>query len=170
MADGVQFQVLNTERLIARIGAAPAAMRARLTAAVNSLTQRLAILARARAGSGPLGRSIQTDYVTTVDEITGTAFTEGVPYAAIQEYGGKTGPHLILPVNAKALRFLSASPMPISKSGSSDVVFAKAVHHPGSRIPEKAYMRGALAQMRMAAIAELRIAAGEGIQMAMAAE
>lgn len=62
----------------------------------------------------------------------------GVPYAAIQEYGGRTGPHEIVALKAKALRFV----------GPDGPVYARHVHHPGSTIPERSYLRSALAAMR----------------------
>lgn len=44
----------------------------------------------------------------------------GQPYGVYMEYG--TRPHVIMPVNAKALRFISGG----------QVVFAKMVNHPGT--------------------------------------
>jgi len=49
-----------------------------------------------------------------------------VPYAAIQQFGGQTRPHIIKPKNAKALHF-----------GGK---FFKVVHHPGSKIPAREFM------------------------------
>ncbi len=61
-----------------------------------------------------------------------------MPYAAIYEYGGQTAPHEIRPVNARALHFMA---------GGGDV-FAMVVHHPGSKIPQRSYMRSSLAELR----------------------
>jgi phage gpG-like protein len=60
-----------------------------------------------------------------------------VPYAAIQEFGGKTAAHDIVAVKAKALAF----------STGGDQVFARSVHHPGSTIPARSYLGGSLAEM-----------------------
>lgn len=64
----------------------------------------------------------------------------GVPYAAIQEYGGRTSAHDIVATKSKALRFI----------GPRGVTFAKIVHHPGSLIPARSYVGSAIAEMREA--------------------
>jgi phage gpG-like protein len=62
-------------------------------------------------------------------------FSDGdVPYAAIQEYGGKTAAHEILPDKARVLAF--------ALNGRQ--VFARRIQHPGSQIPERSYLRSAL--------------------------
>lgn len=67
--------------------------------------------------------------------VVGEIGPEGVPYAAIQEFGGTTSPHDIRPRHGAALRFMF---------GGREV-FAKVVHHPGSKIPARPYLRPALA-------------------------
>lgn len=57
-----------------------------------------------------------------------------LPYAAIQEYGGATSPHDIIPTKAKALSFMLGGKR----------IFAARAHHPGSRIPARSYLRSAL--------------------------
>lgn len=74
-----------------------------------------------------------------IEEANGTVVGEigpqGIPYAAIHEFGGVTKPHRIEPRNAKILAFqMGGSP-----------VFARFVNHPGSRIPARPYLRPALA-------------------------
>ena len=72
------------------------------------------------------------------DHVVTTLFAGAdLRYAAIQEYGGVTSPHEILPQRAKALAFLVGG----------DEVFARIVHHPGSRIPERSYLRSSLVEM-----------------------
>jgi phage gpG-like protein len=53
-----------------------------------------------------------------------------VPYAAIHNNGGHTGPHIIRPKKAKALRFMGAS---------GEFIFRKSVKHPGSVIPARPF-------------------------------
>jgi phage gpG-like protein len=65
-----------------------------------------------------------------------------VSYAAIHEYGGKTPPHIILPVRKKALAFGG--------------IVVRSVHHPGSRIPARPYLHPALEKMRPKCIAIIR--------------
>ena len=60
-----------------------------------------------------------------------------VKYAAIQEYGGKTSAHEILPDKARALAFMIGGTLR----------FAKSVHHPGSTIPARPYLGSALDEM-----------------------
>ena len=83
--------------------------------------------------SGALKASIVAEVTAGVDAIVFAVGSEGVPYAAIQEYGGTTAPHEIMPVKARALAF----------AGAGGPRFARRVHHPGSRLPARAYLAGA---------------------------
>jgi hypothetical protein len=56
------------------------------------------------------------------------------PYAAIQEKGGTTPPHVIYPKNGKVLAFMAAT---------GDKVFATRVMHPGGHIEGKHFMKDA---------------------------
>jgi phage gpG-like protein len=89
--------------------------------------------------TGALAASVGVDGPTIDgDRVVTTVFAgDGLKYAAIQEYGGVTAPHDILPSRAKALAFLAGG----------KPVFARRVHHPGSRIPERSYLRSSLAEM-----------------------
>lgn len=113
--------------------------------------------------TGRLRRSITSS--TENGGFTGVVGTN-VEYARIQEFGGTTKPHDILPVHAKALFFKGSGvigPMekmtskmgrylraPSARAGMKaafdrgEMVFAKAVHHPGSKIPEHSFLRAAL--------------------------
>lgn len=79
--------------------------------------------------TGTLRRSISRR-VTGVKGVVGS----NLKYAAIQEFGGTTGPHVIRPKNKKAL-FWPGATHPV-----------KSVNHPGSKIKPKRYLRGALEQ------------------------
>jgi phage gpG-like protein len=108
--------------------------------------------------SGALGRSIQPETTTSGDVTTGEVFSAGdVKYAAIHEYGGQTKPHDIVPVKAEALAFMMGGRQ----------VFAKIVHHPGSKIPERSFMRSGLMDMADEIVAGIRDAAIEGARQAM---
>ena len=72
-------------------------------------------------------------------------------YAAIQEYGGKTSAHEILPVKAQALAFVIGGGQ----------LFARRVEHPGSLIPERSYLRSSLEDMQREILAALAEAATE---------
>lgn len=88
--------------------------------------------------SGRLRRNLQKDVVVVGDKVTARVFIVGVPYARIQERGGKTRPHLIVPRMARALRF----------EVGGGVIYAMRVRHPGSRIPASLYMRSVLIEER----------------------
>lgn len=87
---------------------------------------------------GALYNSIQMATIEEGGEIIGRVYSQGVPYALIQEEGGHTGPHTIVPRVASVLAF----------SGPAGLVFAKRVNHPGSLLPARPYASLALAQMR----------------------
>jgi len=61
-----------------------------------------------------------------------------VSYARIHEFGGKTAPHDIYPRRARALHFTIGG----------QEIFARVVHHPGSNIPARPYLRPALIAKR----------------------
>ena len=91
--------------------------------------------------SGALKASISTELNAGADMFDVSVSSDGIPYAAIQEYGGHTSAHDIVPVKAKALAFAGAG-------GRSGGVFARRVHHPGSAIPARAPLGSALDALR----------------------
>ena len=118
----------------------PDAVLAALQAKAEELRE--ALLAKVQANlsgdvlqerTGALKASIVAEVVADADAITLAVGSDGVPYAAIQEYGGTTAPHDIVPVRARALAF----------AGAGGPAFARRVHHPGSRLPARAYLAGA---------------------------
>ena len=89
--------------------------------------------------SGALRDSIVASISADADGVVASVGSEGdVKYAAIQEYGGKTSAHEILPVKAQALAFVAGGAQR----------FARRVEHPGSLIPERSYLRSSLDDMR----------------------
>jgi phage gpG-like protein len=102
--------------------------------------------------SGALAASIAAEVAGDGEDITATVGSFGdVKYAAIQEYGGKTGAHEILPDKARALAFVSGGAMH----------FARKVEHPGSVIPERSYLRSSLEEMSAEIVAALTATASE---------
>lgn len=88
--------------------------------------------------SGRLMASIGREVVSQPDKVYGRVFSSGdVKYAAIHEFGGQTAPHLILPKKASVLKF--------DKGGQT--VFARKVNHPGSKMPERSFLRSSLRDM-----------------------
>lgn len=87
--------------------------------------------------SGALAASIISSIENDGSDISVSISSTGVPYAAIQEFGGKTAAHDIVAVKAKALAF----------SMGGEQMFAKSVHHPGSTIPARSYLGSSLSEM-----------------------
>jgi phage gpG-like protein len=88
--------------------------------------------------SGALAGSVLSSIENDGSNLSVSILSAGVPYAAIQEFGGKTAAHEIISENAKALAF----------SADGNQVFARSVHHPGSVIPARSYLGSSLAEMR----------------------
>ena len=150
----------RADALAARFEAMPAAVQAAVRAKAASLAERL----RAhvvddklsgqvlRRKTGALAASIGADVTIDGDRIVARVFSSGdVKYARIQEYGGRTPAHDIVPVKAKALAFLGGT------------VFARVVHHPGSTIPERSYLRSSLADMAGVIADELKSVVAEAV-------
>lgn len=97
--------------------------------------------------TGRLFRSIMSDASRLATAMTARVFSSGdVKYAGIHEYGGKTPPHIIVASAKLALHF--------QWKGKDS--FFKLVHHPGSVMPERSYLRSSLDDMRETIIAGLR--------------
>jgi phage gpG-like protein len=105
--------------------------------------------------TGNLRRSIHHSVGVEGSAVVGRVFSDGsVNYAHIHEYGGVTPPHDILPVKAEALHFMY----------HGKEVFAKIVHHPGSKIPERSYLRSALSDKAEHIKTELTAAVRESVR------
>jgi phage gpG-like protein len=128
------------EEASARFDAYPAALVAALDAKASELSAALVDVVQndklsggvLNARSGTLRDSIATGISSDQDGVSVSVGSVGdVKYAAIQEYGGKTSAHEILPVKAQALAFIA---------GGAER-FVRRVEHPGSLIPERSYLR-----------------------------
>jgi HK97 gp10 family phage protein len=101
--------------------------------ATNKAPRLTGRLKRSITHSMPTEVGLTAWYITVGINVEYAAGTN-VKYAAIQEFGGKTPPHIIRPRNKKALKF----------DIGGETVFAKYVNHPGSNIPAQPYLRPAL--------------------------
>jgi phage gpG-like protein len=110
------------------------ALRGALEARIQQKLSGEVLQIRSGALAASIISSIENDGSDTSVSISST----GVPYAAIQEFGGKTAAHDIVAVKAKVLEF----------SAGGGQVFARTVHHPGSTIPSRSYLGSSLAEMR----------------------
>jgi phage gpG-like protein len=157
---------LDAGKLIAGLDTMPAQVVAAVATKMKAITinlQRHVITDKLhgqvlKQRSGALARSIQQDSHVEGETVVGEVFSAGdVKYAAIHEFGGTTPPHDIVPNKAEALAFAIGGKM----------TFAKVVHHPGSRIPERSYLRSSLADQASDILAGLKQAAIRGAQQAL---
>jgi phage gpG-like protein len=139
----------------------PAAVQAALVAKAQDLTDRLQALVQAKlhgevlnVRTGRLADAVQAEVDDDGQSLLARVFVfSDVKYAMIQEYGGTTPAHDIRPDKAKALAFLSGGAQ----------VFARLVHHPGSVIPERSYLRSSLSDLADEISAGLAGAASDAV-------
>ena len=152
----------NAEALRARFAALPAQVQAALAAKAASLAQALKTHVTddklsgqvLHVRSGALRGSIGAEVTVDDDGVHARVFSAGdLKYAATQEYGGRTSPHDIVPNKAQALAFVIGGQQ----------VFARIVHHPGSTLPERSYLRSSLADMADDIAGELKAAVIEAL-------
>jgi len=157
---------LDAGKLLAGVDAMPAQVVAAVATKMRAVTinlQRHVINDKLhgqvlKQRSGKLARSIQQETHTDGDVVVGEVFSAGdVKYAAIHEFGGRTPPHDIVPNKAEALAFAIGG----------KTVFAKIVHHPGSQMPERSFLRSSLADQAGEIVEGLRQAALRGAQQAL---
>jgi phage gpG-like protein len=159
------LEVRGLEETSARFDAYPAALQAALGANATELAAALANLVKndklsgavLNSRSGALSNSIAASVTDEADGFVASVGSEGdIKYAAIQEYGGKTSAHEILPAKGDVLAFIAGD-------GQH---FARRVEHPGSLIPERSYLRSALADMNDEIVSALADAAGKAWESA----
>ena len=158
------LDVRGVDETSARFDAYPAALQAALGAKATELATALADLVKNKlsgavlnTSSGALRDSIAAGVTADSDGVLASVGSEGdVKYAAIQEYGGKTSAHEILPVKGDVLDFVAGD-------GQH---FARRIEHPGSVIPERSYLRSSLEDMKDEILAALASTAAEAWESA----
>jgi phage gpG-like protein len=158
------LDVRGVDETSARFDAYPAALQAALGAKATELATALDDLVKNKlsgavlnTSSGALRDSIAAGVTADSDGVLASVGSEGdVKYAAIQEYGGKTSAHEILPVKGDVLAFVSGD-------GQR---FARRIEHPGSVIPERSYLRSSLEDMKDEILAALASTAAEAWESA----
>jgi len=150
----------GAESLDQRLADLPFLMRGRLEAKAREMAATLVTRIRDEklsgqtlaTRSGALKASISADVVSSGDTLTATIGSTGdVKYGAIQEYGGRTAAHEILPDKGKVLAFLAGGMQR----------FARSVNHPGSTLPARAYLHTSLEEARDEIVDALSTAATE---------
>lgn len=143
----VNVTVVGDTQLIARFKDMPRAVNQALYVKVLSLSLKLENMVKTgklngqvlNRITGALARSIHSNVDRTAVSVFGRVYSSGdVKYAGIHEYGGQTAPHIIEPKKARALAFMG-------KGGNQ--VFARRVNHPGSKMPERSFLRSSLHDM-----------------------
>jgi len=159
----LSLSITGADELGARLDGLPASVLAAVAVKSAALADQLLALVRGKlqggvlqSRTGALAASVGVDGPTiNGGQVVTTLFAgRDLKYAAIQEYGGVTAPHDILPGRAKALAFLVGG----------EQVFARIVHHPGSRIPERSYLRSSLAEMAAEIETEMKAAVLDALQ------
>jgi phage gpG-like protein len=154
------LSVDGVDALRTRLDAYPTAVASELAAKAQELAGALADKVKyeklagqaLQSRSGALAASIAAEVSGDGEDVAATVGSFGdIKYAAIQEYGGKTGAHEILPSKASVLAFVADGAMH----------FARRVEHPGSLIPERSYLRSSLDEMSAEIVAALAAAASE---------
>jgi phage gpG-like protein len=142
----IKMEWKGDTELVAHLGSFAPRLLQRLIPVMNRLGLELRGVVEANLSGRVLkqrsGRLARAQQLNVTSDASGVSAAVGfdphdVPYGAINEFGGTTRAHLIEAKNAMALRF----------SLGGKVVFAKSVHHPGSVIPERSFLRSALAQV-----------------------
>jgi hypothetical protein len=152
------IQAPGLSELIARFGRQAAAQHTRMTRAMHDATALVEAQAKANIArlfntpdrmQDTLSRQV-TDAGTTV---TGTVTAAGLPYLRIQEMGGVIHVPEIFPRAAQALHWLSPAAVGFSGAHEQEGVFAMHAAAHDVRLPERSYLRAALAQRRAEIIA-----------------
>lgn len=148
--------------LMARFDQMPAKVRSSLFRKVTILALKLEAKVKGEklsggvlnVRSGALRASIFEEVEQSDSSVIGkVASSSDVKYGAIHEYGGKTAAHEIVATKAQALSFMMGGKQ----------VFFKSVHHPGSQMPERSFLRSSLAEMKPEIITGLTDAVREGL-------
>ena len=154
----IETQIVGDTAVVARLDSMPLRIHARLLPTMRALDVKLHALVVSKLSGAVLhrrtGRLAQSQNMRLTDSPTEIAAAVGfnrgtVPYGAIHEFGGTTRAHVIEAINAATLRF----------QVGGKTVFAKKVNHPGSKIPERSFLRSSLKEMAPEAIAEIKAAA-----------
>lgn len=160
----LKLELVGDKQLVTKLDRMPRNITIQVTRRIHMLVQMLRnyIIRNKLSGqvlnhrTGGLWRSISTDTISEPSYIEGKVFASAdCAYAAIHEYGGKTKAHIIEAKKAKSLAFTGSS-------GST--VFAKRVNHPGSKMPERSFMRSSLTDKKKTITNEISDAVGEGIK------
>lgn len=140
----ISVKVIGVEQFVTRLQNLQPKVQESLRLAIGQLGIELQTYVKANKLNGQvlknqthtLSRSINMKVKADAFSVVASVGTN-IRYAAIHEFGGQTKPHLIQAKNAAKLKFM----------GGGGWVFRKEVNHPGSRMPERSFLRSALKDM-----------------------
>ncbi|HYM30437.1 MAG TPA: hypothetical protein VEU47_04010 [Candidatus Cybelea sp.] len=144
---------------LGRLRVLPPTLASRLAQTVARLAQRLYDRVEANLSGAVLHRRSGRLASSIVQQVEGLFASVGfdpaaVPYGAAQEFGADIRAHLIAARNAHALSFVVAGKR----------VFAKRVWFPGAHLPERSFLRSALAALAPEIGAEIAATVAETVQ------
>ncbi|MDE2229907.1 MAG: hypothetical protein KGL11_12825 [Alphaproteobacteria bacterium] len=144
---------------LGRLRDLPPALASRLSSVVATLAQRLYDRVEDNLSGVVLKRRTGRLAASIVQQVDGLSASVGfdpaaVPYGAAQEFGADLRAHLIAARNARALSFVVAGKR----------VFAKRVMFPGAHLPERSFLRSALADLAPEIGAAIAAAVAETIE------
>jgi len=156
----LSVSITGADAVEADLAALPERVRMALQRELTALSAELASRVRDKLSgevlavrSGLLRDSVVQETGESGSNVYGRVAVEGVPYAAIHEFGGHTPAHAIAARKVRALHFVA---------GGKEV-FSRRVQHPGSRMPERSYLRATLAAMEAEIAARLQAAVAEAL-------
>ena len=150
---------IDAARAIAKLAALPGEVRSGVRETMQAELLELLATVQAKlsggvlnARSGHLRDSIQAEMSEDDSSVAARIFSDGsVPYARIQEYGGRIEVPEMTPVNAKALAF----------AWHGRMVFAKHTAAHTVTIPERPYLHSSLAEFADSFVDGIRKVAAE---------
>ncbi len=157
-------EVIGAEMVSAKLRKVPMSVRQQLVIAVRDSGLFLANYIKQKKLSGQmlnvrsdkLRSSVISEFTDAGNEVYSLVGPGPVAYARIHEFGGQTKAHEIVAKNGKMLHFVS---------GGLDI-FRKSVHHPGSKMPERSYLRSSLFETREQIARKIEEAIKNGIDKA----
>lgn len=171
MAD-IEWEVRGLHELIVKFQAAPSNIQARILSTLNVqmglLKDEVQRRIRELFQTPDRMASTVTDSVTAQgpNTVVGSVKASGLPYLAIQEYGGTVQTPEITPVNAKVLAFFLDKRLNFSSlftnEASIKIFTMKTKAHP-TTLPERSYMRSSLARRKASILDSLRDAATKAL-------
>jgi len=156
----IRVTIVGAEGVIKHLGEVPPRVLGLVRQAVRAETYNVERTAKQKVSgavlktrSGTLRRKINSQFEDSGAGITGSVGLALV-YAAIHEYGGTTRAHVIRARNKKALAF---------QIGGVGLV-RKSVQHPGSKMPERSFLRSSLRENAARIRAAIDAAVARGIK------